>query len=95
MPRLYHYKNVPFDVEAVFIGRPTKWGNPFSHKEGIRAEYIVASREEAVAKYEEWIKSQPNLLLAVKKELRGQDLSCYCFPALCHGFVLLKIANED
>lgn len=38
----------------VYIGRPSKWGNPFSHKAGTLAQYRVASREEAIARYREW-----------------------------------------
>ncbi len=41
----------------VYIGRPSKWGNPFTHIDNGKtlAKYIVSSREEAIEKYEEWI----------------------------------------
>lgn len=94
-PRVYHCKKVPYDVDAVYCARPSKYGNPFSHKDGTLAKYKVATREEAIEKYEEWIRNQPKLMAAVKKELVGRHLSCWCYPARCHCDVLLKIANEE
>jgi hypothetical protein len=39
----------------VYIGRGSKWGNPFViGKDG--------DRDEVIAKYREWIKTQPQLL---------------------------------
>lgn len=31
----------------------------------------------------------------MKRELRGRDLVCWCFPLTCHGEILLRIANEE
>ena len=91
IPRVVHCKREKFDV---YIGRPSKFGNIFSHQEGTLAEYKVATREEAVTKYEEWILTQPELIEAVKKELKNKTLGCFCSPQACHGDVLLKIANS-
>lgn len=77
---------------AVYIGRPSKWGNPFSHKPGTLAKYQVLSREEAVAKYREWVLSQPDLMASLS-EIRGKTLVCWCKPASCHGDVLAKLAD--
>ena len=56
---------------------------------------MVDSREDAVRLYEEWIRSQPELMEAAKKELKGKVLGCWCAPLACHGDVLIKIANEE
>lgn len=78
-----HNKRKPFDV---YIGRPSKWGNKFViGKDG--------SREEVVAKYEEWLRQQPELMAALP-ELKGRVLGCWCAPQLCHGDVLARLANE-
>lgn len=29
--KVVHFKKEPFDI---YIGRPSVWGNPFSHKQG-------------------------------------------------------------
>lgn len=74
-------------ANAVFIGRPSKWGNPFViGKDG--------TREQVVSKYREWLLSQPLLVQAAKDELAGRDLVCFCSPLSCHGEILLKLANE-
>ncbi len=78
-----HCKREPFDV---YIGRPSRWGNPFViGKDGSRAEVI--------AKYAEWIWDQPALIDTVR-ELRGKRLGCYCAPHACHGDILARIAED-
>lgn len=79
---------------SVYIGRPSKYGNPFSHLKGTQATHKVATRTEAVQKYEEWILNNPELLEQARIELKGKDLICWCSPAACHGDVLLKLVNE-
>lgn len=83
----------------VYIGRPSPWGNPFSHKEGTKAEFVVGSVEEAVASYEAWIKTQPQLIARLP-ELQGKLLGCWCKTprkpdAPCHGDVLARLADEQ
>lgn len=70
----------------VYIGRPSKWGNPFKiGKDG--------SRDEVIAKYRAWIVRQPALMAALH-ELRGMDLACWCAPEHCHAEVLIELANR-
>ncbi len=76
----------------VYIGRGSKWGNRWSHMTGTKAEFVVETREEAIAKYEEWIKTQPELLRDLK-ELKGRVLGCFCHPKPCHGDVLARMAD--
>jgi hypothetical protein len=79
----------------IYIGRGTKWGNPFTHREGTAGIVKVSSREEAIECYKNYIESTPLLLQAAKDELKGKNLGCHCHPKPCHGDVLLKIANEE
>jgi hypothetical protein len=79
----------------IFIGRGSRWGNPFSHMYGTTATWIVDSREEAITQFEKWFRAQPEMVAMAKRELHGRTLGCYCSPGLpCHGDVLIKIANE-
>lgn len=87
--RVVHCKKEPFDI---YIGRPSKWGNPFSHLEGTLANYHVKSREEAIAKYAEWIKIQPHLLSSLH-ELKDKTIACWCKPLACHGDVLAQLCD--
>lgn len=95
MPTVYnkHHKNAPKD--AVYIGRGSKWGNPFSHMEGTKAQFVVKDRDEAVEHYEQWLLNQPLLVQQAQEELKGKDVVCFCAPKRCHGDVLVKVANMD
>lgn len=86
-----HCKKDRFDV---YIGRPSKWGNPFTHLSDrkTRAEFIVSSREEAIQRYEKYLSSSG--LIVDIEELRGKVLGCWCKPKRCHGDVLARLLNE-
>ena len=88
-PRVVHCKREEFDV---YIGRGSRWGNPYSHKEGTLAEHVVGSRTEAIQKFEEYLLSNEELLDSLE-ELRGKILGCWCKPKSCHGDILLRYAN--
>jgi hypothetical protein len=87
-----HKSKKPYDI---YIGRPSKWGNPFSTKEGTPDSFKVEDRDEAIDKFEVWVRSQPEMMNAIKKELCGKVLGCWCDPNRCHGHVLAWIANEE
>lgn len=74
----------------VRIDRGTPWGNPFSHLPVSAAKWKVATREEAIEKYREYIKTRPDLLARLG-ELKGKRLGCWCKPKACHGDVLLEL----
>ena len=88
--KVVHCKKESFDV---YIGRPSIWGNPFSHKEGTQAKFKVATREEAVKSYRQWLLNNPSLM-AKLPQLKGKVLGCWCHPQKCHGDVLLELANK-
>lgn len=70
----------------IYIGRGSKWGNPFSiGKDG--------TREEVIEKYREWVKTQPELLNSLH-ELKNMRLGCFCYPQHCHGDVLIELLEE-
>jgi hypothetical protein len=77
-------KKEPFDI---YIGRPSKWGNPFViGKDG--------TREEVIIKYRKWLLSNPELLKQLP-ELNGKTLGCWCKPLACHGDVIKEVAEEQ
>ena len=82
--RVVHCKRAPFDV---YIGRPSKWGNPFViGRDG--------NREQVIEKYRAYVLANPPLLAAVKPELKGKVLGCWCAPQSCHGDVLAELADS-
>jgi len=85
--------NRRYEEYDIYIGRPSKWSNPFSHQSSKFTVILVKTREEAIFRYAEWIKTQPNLLAALH-ELRGKRLGCWCSPNHpCHGEVLAELAD--
>ncbi|WFP45975.1 hypothetical protein VIPPAEUMC01_00040 [Pseudomonas phage vB_VIPPAEUMC01] len=83
-----HYEK--FDV---YIGRGSKWGNPFSHKEGTRALYKVDTVEQAIECFRShlWRNIMEGLITVDDLlELDGKRLGCYCKPRPCHGDVLVR-----
>lgn len=82
--KVYNKRDRNIPANAVYIGRPTKWGNPFViGRDG--------DRNEVIRKYREYLGN--SYLLNHLHELRGKDLVCWCAPEACHGDVLLKLAN--
>jgi hypothetical protein len=64
-------------ADRVYVGRPSKWGNPFViGRDG--------TRDEVIAKYRAWIVRQPALMAALG-ELKRKDLVCWCAPELSRG----------
>ena len=70
----------------VYIGRGSKWGNPFRiGRDGDRATVI--------AKYREYIMGRQHLLSCLP-ELSGKILGCYCKPKACHGDILILLIEK-
>lgn len=90
---IVHCKKESYDV---YIGRPSKWGNPFTHikDKNTKAEFIVSTRKESIEKYREWVLSQPELLNDLY-ELDGKILGCWCSPKSCHGYILIELIHRQ
>jgi hypothetical protein len=93
-PRVHNKRAGTAPEGSVYIGRPSKWGNPFTHQEGTLAAFKVTTRAEAIGRFRWWItEGDGSHLLNDLHELRGRDLVCWCHPAACHGDVLVELAN--
>lgn len=88
MPKVLNKHRDRPTIGSVYVGRPTRWGNPFAiGKDG--------TREEVIEKYKGWLLCQPGLIRAAKRELKGKDLICFCAPKECHADILLEISNAS
>jgi hypothetical protein len=85
-PRVLNKRFSGIPLGAVYVGRPTKWGNPFPVGD-------FPDRESCLAAYRAWLESQPELIQDARRELAGKDLVCFCAPKPCHGDVLIQVAN--
>jgi hypothetical protein len=87
--RVVHCKREPYDV---YIGRGSKWGNPYSHKQGTQAQHVVPDRETAIACYRAYLMTNDSLMAALP-ELKDKVLGCWCKPQACHGDVLVELVE--
>jgi hypothetical protein len=94
MPTVHnkHHQTAPPD--AVYIGRPSVWGNPYSHRSDTLAEFRVKTTDEALTEYQYMMMRTPKLVTKARRELKGKDLVCFCKPGPCHGDILMRIANS-
>lgn len=80
LTKIVNLKIEPCDI---YIGRPSKWGNPFFiGKDG--------TRDEVIEKYKEWVHKQDYLMKDLLF-LQGKKLGCWCKPLACHGDILLEL----
>lgn len=72
----------------VYVGRPSKWGNPHRTKPRASADAVERYRADLLAGRLEVTQED------VRHELRGKDLACWCpLDQPCHADVLIEIAN--
>lgn len=87
MPKVHNKYHQTAGPDAIYIGRGSLYGNPFViGKDG--------NRDEVCDKYEQYLLNNPQLLQAVKTNLKGRDVVCFCAPKRCHGDTLVRLANE-
>jgi len=80
------WKNNP---RYLYIGRPTKWANPFAMKNNTKRE-----RDRVLTYYRAWFRDQVFLFRAIAEgELDNKILVCFCKPEPCHGDLLVTLAN--
>ncbi len=78
MTKVVNLKKEPYDI---YIGRGSKWGNPFKIGQD-------GNREEVILKYLNYILNKPELIKDLD-ELEGKRLGCFCKPLPCHGDILI------
>lgn len=86
-PRVWNKRDSNCPTSAVYVGRPSKWGNPY--KIGVHG-----TREEVIALYRYYVTVlHPEFAEGARIELRKRHLVCWCAPLPCHADVLFEIAN--
>ena len=83
--KVVHCKKEPYDV---YIGRGSKWGNPYMiGKDG--------DREMVISKYEAYLMGPASHLIQELPELVGKTLGCWCSPKPCHGDILKMMVEDE
>lgn len=88
---------------AVYVGRPTRWGNPWRI-----GQWVNYTASDSLKDYRRWMAMDLSMLSAegcygrpptseeIRENLRGKDLMCWCpLNQPCHADVLLEIANRE
>lgn len=91
---------------TVYVGRPTKWGNPFKiDKMYIPTDEILANPfnpkwemcediDQALKLYKEHLDREIKYGRLRLDEIKGKNLACFCKEGEpCHADILLKLAN--
>lgn len=82
---------------TIYVGRPSKWGNPFTVKVyGTNAYAVQCFRQWLLGEYfQQQYSERRQWILDHIQELKGKNLACWCNPdESCHANVLLELANQ-
>lgn len=86
------FKGWRLPPDTVYVGRGSKWGNPFP-----LGHQAYLGKEWARDAYGQWLTSTHKGMTLLREhlhELRGKDLACWCKPGEpCHADLLLALAN--
>ena len=92
-PKVVNIKSIKgsWPENTVRVDRRSCWGNPFVMRNRSEAERnrVCDAFEEMAANW------PPETIAALKKDLKGKNLACWCSPKKCHADTLLRIANEE
>ncbi len=92
--KVVNLRKEPYDV---YIGRGSRWGNPF-------VIGVDGDRDEVISKCEDWIMGVIQVTKAkcdkakvpynppTIEEIR--TLGCFCKPLSCHGDIYARLADE-
>ena len=84
-------------ANTVYVGRPSKWGNPYSPDDFIKNGLDGEMAEKGViAAFSSFVHHPLNheFRAEIIKELKGKSLACWCpLDKACHADKLLEIAN--
>jgi hypothetical protein len=83
---------------AVYVGRPSRWGNPFVVGSGAIFDGVEVEVTPTIAVGAfRWLTSwwEPSTMRRAVETLGGRDLVCWCpIGDPCHADVLLEIVNR-
>lgn len=85
---------------GVYVGRGSRWGNPWRVGDPHPIFGWPMRAHEVVALYRSTVEPHQLLIRVLGSSLHGRDLACWCplvdangAPVPCHADVLLEIAN--
>ena len=74
---------------AIYVGRPTKWGNPWKERVDGDLDYVLM-------KYRAWLNAKLMKDSGFLDPLRGKDLVCWCpLDQPCHADILIEFLKGE
>jgi hypothetical protein len=74
-------------IHDVFIGRPSRYSNPFIKGED-------GTRQDVIRQFEEYLRKHPERDKMLD-ELEGKRIACWCKTSeRCHGDIYIQLAEE-
>lgn len=95
--KVLNFKNSNLEdlKKGVYIGR---YNSYYGFKDSkYRNIYVIGkdgNGEEVVEKYDKYIRSKYSIE-EIKRDLKGKNLICWCFPNYCHGNILKEICENE
>lgn len=87
------FKGWRLPPDTIYVGRGSKWGNPFPF-----GHQLYLGKAWAAEAYAQWLTTTLKGMTLLREhlhELRGKNLACWCKPGdPCHADILLALANE-
>lgn len=71
----------------------SKWSSPYALSALGKERCDPEDNRRLNEAYEAYIRASPELMKSLH-ELSGKTLGCFCPPAPCHGYVLVKLFRE-
>ncbi len=94
MPRVLNKRTDKIPPDAIYAGRPGKWGNKYRIGAPHPDTGKPMTRLDVIALYRKDLENDPKRLEELKR-YKGCDWWCWCAPLPCHADVLLELANPE
>lgn len=81
---------------AVYIGRPSPWGNPYTHlPTTVPGTVLVPTREVAIEGFRHYAMTRLEVDPQWLEPLRyATALVCWCAPQSCHGNIIMDLMRS-
>ncbi len=107
----------PNGLPVRYVGRGTKFGNPFNLRDAVAeaakdlsqqtrerrlvghestTHWIPYAHAILVNKYRDYVKDNPELICAIKEQLKDKNLACFCdLSVSCHVDVIFEVLDGE
>jgi len=85
-PRIYNADTDIIPDGAVYVGRSSRYGNPYRLG-------VDGTAGDVAILYLKYLVANPELVQDIKLNLKDKNLVCHCSSELCHAAILQLLAG--